>query len=78
MHFEGRVIKKQVSRGSKSQRDAVVLATDAGEYVLRRRGGNPFRDSVLEELIGKSICCDGRLEDYALILSDWTVTDPAG
>lgn len=58
--------------GSKSEHDAIVLVTDANEYVLRRQGGNPFRDPQLERLVGRSIRCTGIIRGYTLIISEWT------
>ena len=50
MEYSGRVTRKPVAGGSKSARQAVVLATDAGDYILRRLGGNPFQDPELDRL----------------------------
>jgi hypothetical protein len=71
MQFTGQVIKKTFATGSKSERAAVLLATDAGEYVLRRQGGNPFHDEALEKLIGKQIVAEGVLTGYTLLLASW-------
>ena len=59
--------------GSKSERQAMFLATKDGTYVLRRRGGNPFFDPVLERLVGKTIHCKGILTEHTLIISSWDV-----
>jgi len=69
MQFSGRVIKKRFARGSKSERDAVWLVTDQGEFVLRRAGGNPFHDPELDKLVGRRVRCEGNLVDYLLIVS---------
>lgn len=69
--FIGRVSRKPFGVGSKSEHQAVVLETDDGEFVLRRQGGNPFRDPALSNLVGKTIRCRGNLAGYALIISDW-------
>ena len=71
MKTQGRVVSKPVAVGSKSEREAVVLETDAGEYVLRRAGGNPFHDPQLDQLIGKEIQATGTLHGYTLIMSQW-------
>jgi 2-hydroxy-3-keto-5-methylthiopentenyl-1-phosphate phosphatase len=71
---DGRVIKHLTAKGSKSERRAVYLETKEGSYVLRRRGGNPFFDPVLEKLVGKSIHCKGIMTEHTLIMSDWEVT----
>ena len=69
--FKGRVASKVVSRGSKSERQAVLLETESGEYLLRRRGGNPFRDDVLQELVGHEIAAEGRVRGKTLFLDGW-------
>lgn len=70
--FTGKVVKKRLSRGSKSERDALVLEAKDGELVLRRRGGNPFHDEVLDRLVGKRIQCSGIRSGNLVILTDWT------
>ena len=69
--FEGRVVRRRVSRGSKSDREAVVLDTGDGAYVLRRFGGNAFSDPVLDELVGRRIRGTGQLAGQTLLLHDW-------
>jgi hypothetical protein len=71
--FEGTVVMKPFGKGSKSEHDAVWLVTEAKEYVLRREGGNPFRDPELDKLVGKRIRCDGFVTGYTLIMSSWEV-----
>ena len=68
--YRGLVIRRVVAVGSKSERDAVVLVTDDGEYVLRRRGANPFVDPELDALVGKTVRCTGELRGSTLIASD--------
>lgn len=72
--FSGQVTRQRVSPGSKSEREAVELVTDAGTYVLRRPGGNPFRDPELEALVGKRITGTGELRGHVLFLERWDVT----
>jgi hypothetical protein len=71
MEFSGSVVKKMFGKGSKSEREGIFLVTDQGEYLLRRQGGNPFRDPVLEELAGSKITCEGKIYDYTLIITSW-------
>jgi hypothetical protein len=68
----GTVVKRPFAAGSKSERDAIVLATADGDLLLRREGGNPFADPVLEGLVGKRLRCRGVLVGTTLIASDWT------
>ena len=55
--FVGKVTKRPFGKGSKSEHDAVYLETGEKAYVLRRQGGNPFRDPQLE---GPSMFCRAR------------------
>ncbi len=76
--FIGKVVRKTFGKGSKSEHEAVYLETESKEYVLRRRGGNPFYDEEMQKLVGKTIRCTGVVIDYALLISAWTViTDEA-
>ena len=76
--FVGRVVLEPFAAGSKSERIAVKLVTPAGQFVLRRPSGNPYSDSVLEKLAGKTIRCEGRLSGSRLILSSWEVVEEKG
>jgi len=67
----GKVIRQPYAVGSKSERMAILLRTPDEDYVLRRRGGNPFHDPELEKLVGKQINCSGVLTDHTLIISTW-------
>lgn len=71
MRLQGRVVKKPVATGSKSDRRAVCLETETGDLILRRRGGHPFIDPVLDGLVGKTVSCEGVLTGQTFILSDW-------
>jgi len=75
MTFQGRVERKRLSAGSKSEHDALVLVTpDGQEYKLRRQEGNPFRDPELDVLEGKRIECEGTVRNGQLIISRWSVS----
>jgi hypothetical protein len=76
--FIGKVIRKTFGKGSKSEHEAVYLVTESKEYVLRRRGGNPFYDEEMQKLVGKTIRCTGVVIDYALLISEWKVIDEGG
>jgi hypothetical protein len=73
MQFSGMVIRKRINPGSKSEHDAVVLVTDAGELKLRRQGGNPFADPELERLVGQRIHCDGLARAGQLIVTRYEI-----
>ena len=68
MHFEGTVVSQLTDAGSKSERQAVLLQTDHGLYVLRRKGGNPFHDPDLVKLVGKTIAAEGDLHAQTLLM----------
>jgi hypothetical protein len=67
----GKVVKKRLSEGSKSDHEGVVLETKGEDYVLQRQGGNPFHDEVLEGLVGKTIDCEGVMHNYKFIITSW-------
>ena len=69
----GLVIKKTYAPGTKSEHEAVMLDTEDGVLLLRRQGGNPFADTVLEELVGKRATFSGIIRGHTLIVSDWSV-----
>jgi hypothetical protein len=71
--LHGYVVNKPFGTGSKSERNAVMLVTDSGEYVLRRQGGNPFSDNELNKLVGKNLICEGELAGYTMIMSEWRI-----
>ena len=74
MTLQGRVVRKRVSAGSKSEHEALVLVTSDGEeYRLRRQEGNPFRDPELDVLEGKRIECEGIVRDGLVIMTRWSV-----
>ena len=73
--FIGKVTSGPFGTGSKSEHRAVYIETDQGRYVLRREEGNPFHDPELEALVGKTVRCEGELEDYLLLASKCTVVD---
>jgi hypothetical protein len=75
MQYQGLVHQQTVSAGSKSEHRAVVLQTDEGPLKLRREGGNPFQDEILQKLVGKRITCEGQVHSGQLIMSNWEVDD---
>ncbi len=51
------------------------MENEAGRwYVLRRAGGNPFRDKALDHLVGKMITATGMVSGRSLIMSEWAET----
>jgi hypothetical protein len=69
----GTVARAVISPGSKSDHRGVVLRTARGdEFILRRAGGNAFRDETLEALVGTTITGTGILVGQTFIMQDWT------
>jgi hypothetical protein len=75
LRYRGAVTRGRVARGSKSERTAVLLQTETGDFLLRRRDGHPLRDPELDALVGKTIECDAEAHDNLLIMSSWRVLD---
>lgn len=70
--LKGLVARARIAPGSKSDHVGLVLRTTGGhEYVLRRQGGNAFRDPVLEELVDATITGKGLLTGETFIMKDW-------
>jgi hypothetical protein len=73
----GTVMRSRIAPGSKSDHVGVVLRTESGkEYILRRSGGNAFRDEALEELVGNTITGVGFVVGQTFIMKDWTAKGP--
>lgn len=70
IQLSGKVVKKRVAKGSKSEREAILLQTKDTEYILRKWGGNPFRDASLEMLTGKQITATGILDKNLFLVKD--------
>ena len=69
----GTVARALISPGSKSDHRGVVLRTARGdEFILRRAGGNAFRDETFEALVGTTITGTGILVGQTFIMQDWT------
>jgi hypothetical protein len=73
MKLRGRVVKKLLYAGTKSEHEGLVLVAAEGEFKLQRKGGNPFWDEILAELEGKEIEAEGALKETRFIMSQWTI-----
>lgn len=74
----GKISRRRIAPGSKSDRVGVVLDDGAGHvYALRRAGGNPFSDAVLDKLAGKTITGTGIVSGRSFILDSWRVEPTA-
>ena len=76
IELSGKVVVKKYAAGSKSAHDAVFLETANESYVLRKIGGNPFFDSSLHELEGKTVKVRGLVNDKLILARE--VTEHAG
>ena len=73
MKLKGKVAKKLLYAGTKSEHEGLVLVTAEGEFKLQRKGGNPFWDETLAVLEGKEIEVEGTMRETRFIMSHWTV-----
>jgi hypothetical protein len=73
MKLKGKVAKKLLYAGTKSEHEGLVLVTAEGEFKLQRKGGNPFWDETLAGLEGKEIEVEGAMRETRFIMSQWTV-----
>ena len=73
MVLEGRVVRKRINIGSKSEHDATVLVAADGEYKLRREGGHPFADPEVQALVGTHIRAEGFVSAGQFIMEKYEV-----
>ena len=71
LDLTGTVRKRPVGGASKSAREAVVLESDSGEFILQREGANPFYDPDLEALVGKRIRFRGVIDGFVFSVKSW-------
>lgn len=69
--IEGRLERRVVGEGSKSEHTAVCLIAGGDVIKVRRKGGNPFRDPELEKLVGKCIKAVGTYAGNTFVLLNW-------
>ena len=69
--YTGDVVKKPFGAGSKSQRNAVMLATRWGDFVLRRLDAHSLVDTELDKLVGKRIRVRGIVHRHTLTMLEW-------
>lgn len=78
--YSGVVRKEVINKGSKSERDAVLLGQSDDEFlILRRKNTNPYEeDSVLESLVGQHITCKGlKAAGKVLVISSHQIQPPS-
>ncbi len=62
MELTGKVERRVVAKGTKSERATVVLVASNGEFILRRCGGSPFgADDSLTGMVGLHVQCQGEM-----------------
>jgi hypothetical protein len=72
--LSGRVERRLLNPGSKSEQHGLVLvADDARVWTLRRVGGPVFGDAELAALEGRRIQATARVRDQLLLLERWTL-----
>jgi hypothetical protein len=69
IELSGSVVQRLFGEGSKSEHDAIMLESEQGAFVLRRREGNAFSDPELQALVGRKICGRGVLRGHTFIMS---------
>lgn len=70
VELTGKVSKGPFGKGSKSAHEAIYLKSDKGDFVLRRKGANPFSDPELDKLVGKTVRATGMIADYLFLADD--------
>lgn len=71
--FTGRVVRKQISKGSRNV-VANVFNTECGkEFVLRREGRSGLNDPDLDALDGKKIKAIGTIQSYVFIIASFDI-----
>jgi hypothetical protein len=75
MKIEGEVFKKTVGKKSKTEYDAICIKIGRQSYVLRQPGQSPFKNTKLEDLVGKKIIADGELVKDIFFVNEWEEID---
>ncbi len=71
MKLTGKVVRRRVNPGSKSERATLVLVAGAEELVLRRSDGPSYGDAALDALEGKSIEAEGERAGSTFVMKRW-------
>jgi hypothetical protein len=75
MEIISQVIRKTVSKGSKSEHKAACIRVEDRTYLLRQRGKNAFDNPELEELVGKKIQASGEIVGNVFFVRNYTIMD---
>ncbi len=76
-HFTGTVVLEPMYQGSKSDQLAIKLDTGNDKLLMRRFGARSYRDDVLENLVGKTITCQGLERAGRLYLKTYELDQPS-
>jgi hypothetical protein len=68
--LRGRVAPRTVGRGSKSERETLVLDTGAEELVLRARHGPSFGPTGYERFIGRDVTVTGTVVGHVVLVDE--------
>lgn len=68
--LQGVVVCDRIGAGSKSERIAVLLQTDAARFVLRRASAHAFSDPELQRLVGQTVLVSGHLVAGNTLIAD--------
>jgi hypothetical protein len=67
----GTVQKKISSPGSKTEHEAYYLLSGGKQWLLRKRGSNPFDTSAdFRAFEGKKVSCKGTPDDYVFFVDE--------
>jgi hypothetical protein len=79
IRLRGTVERQPYAPGSKSERLAPVLVTEAGDrYLLRRAGANPYTDPGLDALDGTQVEVSGRIHRDVFLVEELRVVTEWG
>jgi hypothetical protein len=67
-NLRGTVTRGPYAVGSKSERTATFIETNGGRYLLRRKEGPSFADSLLDRYVGRAVQCDGFIVGTTLLV----------
>lgn len=73
--YQGLVIRQKVASGSKSEREAFVLSTSEGDFILRMKGQPAFGDKTFEGVVNQNIEAEGIVKGTTLIVSSWKLNE---
>lgn len=71
MLIKGKIFKKIVGKNSKTEYEGLWIKHKNNTWIVRRRGQNPFRDPVLEKLVGQTISAEGELVKNIFFINNW-------